>query len=66
MAGPWFAVHECGEGDSGKGDSGKGDSGKGDSGKWQRLDSVWISNGESDCQGHIEIKISLENSNDDS
>lgn len=26
---------------------------------WQRLDSIWISNGETDCQGVVEMKIEL-------
>ena len=29
-------------------------------GDWQRLDSIWISDGETDCEGVIEIKLELE------
>ena len=27
---------------------------------WQRMGELWISNGEDDCQGHIELKVQLE------
>lgn len=27
---------------------------------WQQLSDIWISNGEHDCQGKIEIKITWE------
>jgi len=33
---------------------------------WQKLDQVWISNGDEDCQGQIEIRIELEESDDNS
>ncbi|MDG1872878.1 MAG: hypothetical protein P8J27_03140 [Mariniblastus sp.] len=26
---------------------------------WQRLGHIWISNGDTDCQGHVEIKIEM-------
>ena len=32
---------------------------------WQELGHVWISNGEDDCQGKIEIKVELELSSDE-
>jgi len=28
-------------------------------GDWQRLDSIWISDGETDCEGVIEVKLEL-------
>ena len=27
---------------------------------WQRLEHIWISNGQQDCEGHVEIKVELE------
>jgi len=32
-------------------------------GDWQRLEQVWISTGEKDCPGHIEIKVELDKGN---
>ena len=64
MAGPWFAVHECENSSAGVSDTEGSEGTVGPIGNWQRLDQVWISNGETDCQGQIEIKISLENPNE--
>ncbi len=27
---------------------------------WQRLDQIWISNGQQDCRGHVEIKVDFD------
>jgi hypothetical protein len=27
---------------------------------WQKLEQIWISNGQQDCRGHVEIKVELE------
>ncbi len=32
---------------------------------WQQLGKVWISNGEDDCRGRIEIRVELEGAKDD-
>ena len=32
---------------------------------WQPLGKVWISNGEEDCKGRIEIRVELEEAKDD-
>ena len=32
---------------------------------WQRLGDVWISDGQLDSQGHIEIRLTLEASDDE-
>ena len=32
---------------------------------WQRLGQVWISNGEQDGKGHIEIRVELQESSDE-
>ena len=47
MAGPWFTVHQEGQG-------------------WQELGHIWISNGDDDCQGQVEIKIEMERRDNDS
>lgn len=28
-------------------------------GDWKKLDQIWISNGQEDCRGHIEMRITL-------
>lgn len=33
---------------------------------WHELGGIWISNGKSDSQGQVEIKIEMERGNDDS
>ena len=33
---------------------------------WQKLGQAWISNGEHDCQGRVEIKIEMERGDEDS
>jgi hypothetical protein len=33
---------------------------------WQKLGHIWISNGEQDCQGQVEVKIEMERDDEDS
>jgi len=31
-----------------------------DGNDWTKLEDIWFSNGENDCQGHVEIKVEFE------
>ncbi len=35
-----------------------------DDSDWHQLDTIWISNGENDCRGRIEVRIEMEKENE--